>query len=73
MSKIEKAKTTPERMQAIFNAYLRTTSIDKTNPTVAAKIAELQPYLAEYNEYVRALNSAFGKDVVATVVGKSEN
>ena len=72
MSKIEKAKTTPERMQAIFNAYLRTTSIDKTNPTVAAKIAELQPYLAEYNEYVRALNGAFGKDIVCTVVGKGE-
>ena len=72
MSKIEKAKTAPERMQAIFNAYLRTTSIDKTNATVIAKIAELQPYLSEYNEYIKALNDAMKDDVVGAVVGKSE-
>ncbi|MBQ8720418.1 MAG: heparinase II/III family protein [Clostridia bacterium] len=71
MSKIERAKTTPERMQAIFNAYLRTTSIDKTNATVIAKIAELQPYLAEYNEYVRSLNSTYTEDVAECVMGKS--
>ena len=72
MSKIERAKTTPERMQAIFDAYLRTTSIDKTNAVVAAKIAELQPYLVEYNEYIAELNAAMKDGVVATVVGKCE-
>ncbi|MBQ8720417.1 MAG: heparinase II/III family protein [Clostridia bacterium] len=69
MSKIEKAENTPERMQAIYNAYLRTTSIDKTNATVTAKIAELQPYLAEYNEYVKRINTSYGKNVVGVVVG----
>ena len=43
------------------------------NPaTVIAKIAELQPYLSEYNEYIKALNDAMKDDVVGAVVGKSE-
>ena len=51
-------------MKAIYDAFIRTTDIDLELSAVQMKIAELEPYLAEYNEYVRAFNTAFKNYVV---------
>ena len=69
MSKIDRFEVgTAERRSAIFDAYIRTTSIDLTNAAVVAKIAELEPYLEEYNAYVSAINTAMENFVVKYVI-----
>jgi len=67
MNKITAAKTEVEKMNAIFNAYMRTTDIDKTNSQVIAKIVELNAYMLQYNAYVRGLNSVFMTDVISCI------
>ena len=64
---------TPERLQAIQEAFIRTTSIDKTVPAVQAKIAELQPYLLEYAEYVSAINAAIENFLVKYVLPREND
>ena len=73
MNKIDRATTTGEKMKAIGESFVKTTSIDTTNAAVAAKIAELSQYYEEYNAYVRAINAGFSNIIpyVAPIGGKN--
>ena len=72
MMKIDSAKTLPERMNAIYESFIRTTDIDKENTAVKAKLDELAPYLEEYNGYVRGINAAFKASVVDCVLPRTD-
>ena len=72
MNKITKATTAADKMKAIADAFIRTTSIDKSNAVVAAKIAELQPYLLEYAALARAISDVLTNNVVSVVMPQGD-